>query len=86
MESCTVPGCHYPHPFRKKVQKSSINCEIKSMGSPNYHVECTMACRKGWEPLDNIDRTVCFPQDIALNDAKKLTNFTMDYLECKRVL
>merc|ERR1711976_21978 len=85
MESCTIPGCHYPHPFRQKVQKSSINCQIKGLASPQYHVECAMACRKGWKPLDDIDSTICSPLNLPL-DRKKLTNFTMDYLECEKIL
>ena len=85
MESCTIPGCHYPHPFRQKVQKSSINCQIKGLASPQYHVECAMACRKGWKPLDDIDSTICSPLNLPL-DRKKLTNFTLDYLECKKIL
>jgi len=86
MESCTIPGCHYPHPFRKKVQKSSINCQIKHPATPQYHVECSMACRKGWKALDDIHTTICSPQNLPLDDSKKLTNFTMDYLECKKIL
>ena len=86
MESCTIPGCHYPHPFRKKVQKSSINCQIKHTATPQYHVECSMACRKGWKALDDIHTTICSPQNLPLDDSKKLTNFTMDYLECKKIL
>jgi len=90
---CTVPGCHYPRVFRKtasqletrnKLRLNSVNCQVKEVGLPSYHVECSLNCKPGWSPINGINATIC-NQVIQPIQKEKLTNFTMDYLECGRI-
>ena len=88
---CTVPGCHYPKIFHRNVgklrNKSLISCQLQDLGLPSHHVECSLKCRQGWSPSNGINSTIC-NQEIGGGgiQQKKLTNFTVDYLECSRLV
>jgi len=85
---CTVPGCHYPKIFSKNIDqlrnKSFIDCKVQELGMPSYHVECILNCRPGWSPINGINTTMCSQENQPFQ-LEKLTNFTVDYLECGRV-
>ena len=85
---CTVPGCHYPKIFSKNIDqlrnKSFIDCQVQELGMPSYHVECILNCRPGWSPINGINTTMCSQENQPFQ-LEKLTNFTVDYLECGRV-
>ena len=85
---CTVPGCHYPKIFSKNIDqlrnKSFVDCQVQELGMPSYHVECILNCRPGWSPINGINTTMCSQENQPFQP-EKLTNFTVDYLECGRV-
>ena len=94
-EGCTVPSCHFPHPFRGQrptssaMEKSGVRCHVKDMGNmKSIRVECSLQCQKHWKPINGTTMTTCFPEANRDFDAftgmRKLTNFTIDYLECQR--
>ena len=83
-----MPGCHYPKIFSKNIDqlrnKSFVDCQVQELGMPSYHVECILNCRPGWSPINGINTTMCSQENQPFQP-EKLTNFTVDYLECGRV-
>ena len=83
-----------------RVRGGSLSCQHKDKGSPFNRIECQLRCKKGWENVNDIDATICTKsQAEALAKIKnltshtrqkhrasiqKMTNFTTDYLECRR--
>lgn len=90
-EGCTVPSCHYPHPFRHvstfHKRSTSVTCNVFDLGKASSRVECHLECQKHWKPINDTTVTTCYPET-SRNDhfyGSKLTNFTIDYLECQRM-
>ena len=74
----------------KAMEKSGVRCHVKDMGNmESMRVECSLKCQKHWKPINGTTTTTCFPEanrdaDAFKRGIRKLTNFTIDYLECQR--
>ena len=64
-----------------------MTCQVIDIGTPKYRVECHLKCQNHWKPINGTTETTCFPEWGRKRDQsyeRKLTNFTIDYLECQR--
>ena len=85
-----------------RVRGGRLLCQHADRGTPAHRIECRLKCKKGWKNANNIDVTICTKGQVeALARIKNLTadafhnhhgllrkttNFTTDYLECRRDL
>ena len=85
-----------------RVRGGRLLCQHADRGTPAHRIECRLKCKKGWKNANNIDVTICTKEQAeALARIKNLTadpfnnhhgllrkttNFTTDYLECRRDL
>ena len=83
-----------------RVRGGRLSCHHVGRGTPANRIECQLKCKKGWKNSNNIDITICTKSQVeALASIKNLTgralhspngllrkttNFTTDYLECRR--
>lgn len=83
-----------------RVRGGRLSCHHVGRGTPGNRIECQLKCKKGWKNSNNIDITICTKSQVeALASIKNLTgsalhspngllqkttNFTTDYLECRR--
>ena len=79
--SCTIPGCNYPHILHqpagmkrkinvrklKKRRKTLLLCQLghNQATSNRYMVECSMHCRQGWKPAGDVNSTRCDSEQVA---------------------
>ena len=83
-----------------RVRGGRLSCQHLDRGTPVNRIECQLKCKKGWENANNVDVTICTKSQVEalarvknltshtfpkLRDSlRKTTNFTTDYLECRR--
>ena len=83
-----------------RVRGGRLLCQHADRGTPAHRIECRLKCKSGWKNANNIDVTICTKGQVeALARIKnittdtfhnhhgllrKTTNFTTDYLECRR--
>ena len=68
-------------------RSTSVTCNVFDLGKASSRVECHLECQKHWKPINDTTVTTCYPET-SRNDhfyGSKLTNFTIDYLECQRM-
>ena len=80
-----------------RVRGGKLSCQHVDEGTPVNRIECRLKCKKGWENANNVDLTVCTKGQVEAlvkvknltshtisGSLRKTTNFTTDYLECRR--
>ena len=80
-----------------RVRGGKLSCQHVDKGTPANRIECRLKCKKGWENANNVDLTVCTKGQVEAlvkvknltshtisGSLRKTTNFTTDYLECRR--
>ena len=77
--------------LKRKVAKGGLSLTC-GLGRPSkaatYEVKCSIDCRNGWRARNGDTSTTCnsnYVQHLRENPGiRKMTNFTLDYLECER--
>lgn len=83
-----------------RVRGGRLSCQHADEGTPANRIECRLTCKKGWRNVQSVGVTICTrgqaealakinslaDKDIPLQNKplRKTTNFTTDYLECRR--
>ena len=83
-----------------RVRGGRLSCQHLDRGTQVNRIECELKCKNGWENANNIDVTICTKSQVEAlarvkyltshtfpkhrDSLRKTTNFTTDYLECRR--